>query len=301
LATTVFVAPAVAANPSANLDQCANDPAPSPSNNGCHDSATQWVNGNLGASKSVYQEGDSIPYRLVFSNLSAASGNSHTVTIEWDTTKSSKHAIDYITTWNRSVTDSDPCLGVTPCASPTTFAIPKDPQVDNGSGSPITQAPGVFTMWGGTITAVSAPAKVGNVSCGASNANASYCYSTGTGFTGDKSAAIKVTFTATQGNPVLAWGGHIAQRRAGGGSGGWGDNNSAISISGSPYHTRLIDLDGSGGSQDRSLSADAVVFPGSITIIKDATPNGNTSSGFTATPTPLANFSLVDDVSTANT
>src|SRR3954467_14955030 len=55
---------ATAANPSANLDQCANDPAPSPSTDGCNSSATQWVNGNLGASKSVYQEGDSIPYRL---------------------------------------------------------------------------------------------------------------------------------------------------------------------------------------------------------------------------------------------
>ncbi|MES2088834.1 MAG: hypothetical protein V4532_02440, partial [Pseudomonadota bacterium] len=44
-------------------------------------------------------------------------------------------------------------------------------------------------------------------------------------------------------------------------------------ISGSPYHMRLVDLDGSGGNQDRSLSADAVTFPGSITIIKDAVPN----------------------------
>ena len=42
-----------AANPSANLDQCANDPAPSPSTNGCATDAKEWVNGNLGASKSV--------------------------------------------------------------------------------------------------------------------------------------------------------------------------------------------------------------------------------------------------------
>jgi len=38
---------------------------------------------------------------------------------------------------------------------------------------------------------------------------------------------------------VLAWGGHIATR------GDWGANNAAVSISGSPYHTRLLDLDGS--------------------------------------------------------
>src|SRR5512143_978516 len=39
-------------NPSANLDQWANLPTGS------------WVNGNLGASKAKYNEGDSIPYRL---------------------------------------------------------------------------------------------------------------------------------------------------------------------------------------------------------------------------------------------
>ena len=58
------------------------------------------MNGNLGASKSSYFEGDSIPYRMTFDNLSLAS---HTVTIEWDTTKSDKHAIDYLTSFNQSV------------------------------------------------------------------------------------------------------------------------------------------------------------------------------------------------------
>src|SRR6266508_1930150 len=64
-------------NPSANLDQWANKPTGS------------WVNGNLGASKARYNEGDSIPYRLRFGSLSLGT---HFVTIEWDTTKSSKHA-----------------------------------------------------------------------------------------------------------------------------------------------------------------------------------------------------------------
>ena len=73
LGAMLLVAPsALGANPSANLDQCANDPAPSPSTDGCNGAASQWVNGNLGASKSVYQEGDSIPYRLTFDNLPAA-------------------------------------------------------------------------------------------------------------------------------------------------------------------------------------------------------------------------------------
>ena len=42
--------------------------------------------------------------------------------------------------------------------------------------------------------------------------------------------------------------------------------NSAGGISGSPYHTRLIAFDGSGGNQDRSLSAGAVSPPAACGI-----------------------------------
>ena len=263
------------ANPSANLDQCANDPFPSPSSDGCSASASDWINGNMGASKAVYFEGDSLPYRMTFDNLSTA--GSHTITIKWDTTKGGKHALDYLTTFNRTVTTANPCLGVAGCslASFSTFAIPADPQV---TGAGVTPAAGNFTLFGGTITGVSA-----------------YSYPDGSGFAGDKSAQITITFTASVANPVLAWAGHISSRAD------WGLNNSAVAISGSPYHTALVDLDGSGGSQDRSLSADAVIFPGSITIIKQATPEGATSFGYTASPSPLTNFSLVDDGTSANT
>jgi hypothetical protein len=281
------------ANPSASLDQCANGQAPSPSTDGCDADASDWVSGNLGASKSFYREGDSIAYRMVFQNLATGGGNSHSVTIEWDTTKAGKHAIDYITTFNRTVADADPCLGIPvahgdpSCGAASTFAIPKDPQVDNGSGSPISQIPGLLTLYGGTITSVSAPTSVGSTSCSALTLG-KYCYSTGPGFSGDKSAAITVNFTASQSNPVLAWGGHIATRA------NWGINNSAIAISGSPYHTRLIDLDGSGGNQDRSLSADAVFFPVQLTIVKETNPDKAPEHTFSYTTTgaDLSGFSL---------
>src|SRR5436190_14134213 len=87
--TVAFAAPNVAAagNPSANLDQCANGLvyAPVP----C--SGTGWINGNTNESKSHWFEGDSIAYRLLLANL--APGSSHTVTIEWDTTKGGAHAL----------------------------------------------------------------------------------------------------------------------------------------------------------------------------------------------------------------
>jgi hypothetical protein len=120
------VSGAIGASSTATLDQCANGSAPSPNTDGCNSNASDWVSGNLGSSKAVYLEGDSVPYRLRMTNLSPSS---HTVTIEWDTTKSGKHALDYLTTFNRTVANANPCLGVTNCGSPSTFAIPADPQV----------------------------------------------------------------------------------------------------------------------------------------------------------------------------
>jgi uncharacterized repeat protein (TIGR01451 family) len=276
-----------AANPSATLDQCANGPTASPT--GCNPNT--WVNGNLGASKAHYLEGDSVPYRMTFLNLvtvAQAPSLIHHLTIEWDTTKSGKHALDYLTSWNRTVTTANPCAGVSGCTlgSPSTpLAIPTDPQVTGAGVAPIA---GNFNIWGGTLTSITATPDAGNADNG-------YTYSNGTGFAGDKSASIQINFTATVANPVIAWGGHIATRLD------WGTGSSAVAIAGSPFHMRLVSLDGAGGNQDRSLSNDAVTFPGSITIIKDATPNGATSFAFTASPSPLTGFNLVDNGTSSNT
>src|SRR5262245_44425609 len=105
------------ANAAANLDQCQNDAAPSDPTDGCT-LDSDWARGNLTPSKSNYREGDSIPYRLKFSNLNTSI--SHTVIIKWDTTKNDKHAIDYLTTFNRTVTTADPCESIPSCGSPST-------------------------------------------------------------------------------------------------------------------------------------------------------------------------------------
>src|SRR5258706_2691197 len=271
--------PVGAANPSADLDQCANDPAPSPNTDGCNTNANQWVNGNLGASKSLYLEGDSIPYRIRFDNLPLSA---HTVTIAWDTTKSSKHAIDYLTTYTQTVGTANACLGVSGCGAASTFPIPVDPHVSGGGVTPVA---GNFTMYGGTINSVSVyHLGTTNTECATyptfpASDTATYANAANT------TTCIRLSFTASQANPVLAWGGRIATRKD------WGIGNSAVAIPGSPYHTRLIDLDASGGNQDRSLSAEAVVFPGFIHIVKH--PNGGDSPfGYTAGPAPLANFSI---------
>ena len=93
--TPIAVAQASDGHAAADLDQCRNGPVSAPV--ACTGSA--WVNGNANATHAHYLEGDSIVYRMRFENLALAS---HTVTIEWDTTENGKHAIDYLTSYDRT-------------------------------------------------------------------------------------------------------------------------------------------------------------------------------------------------------
>ena len=262
---------------SADIDQCANGSGASIACLGNGSGNTGWVNGNLGASKSHYSEGQSIPYRIRFSNLQGGASKTHTVTIQWDTTKGGKHAIDYLTNWDANVVaTSDPKDTTSVTGAAANYDIPIDSSVGSKQNAHPSVATQHFSMYGGTISGLSAYALTGT-------------------YAGDSSTSITISFTATGTSAVLAWGGHIASRAD------WGAGGSAVSITGSPFHTRLLDLDGSGGNQDRSLSNDAVTFPGSITIIKDAQPNSSTATfSFTASPSPLGNFTLKDDGTGAN-
>ncbi|HEX2038487.1 MAG TPA: hypothetical protein VHF47_02020, partial [Acidimicrobiales bacterium] len=264
LATLPFVGPAQAApGPSARLEQCENGKAATPK-------ACDWVTGNLGPHNSHWAEGESVPYRLKLDNLSTF--GTHTVTVEWDPTKGGKHAFDYLTTYDRSATTAatpaDPCVGVTGCAVGTfsTASIPADPEVTTRGKTPIA---GNFTIWNGAFTAVSA-------------------YTTSGSYSGDSSTRITLTFTASAANPVIAWSAHVAADAQ------WGTGTAASTISGSPYHMRLIEIDGLGGNQDRSMKVAPGPVPGSITIVKQASVEGSRAFSFTASD-GLGNFSLVDD------
>jgi hypothetical protein len=277
--TDIIVDPnTTTANPSATLEQCRN--GAQGSHVGCiaDGGATGWVSGNAGQSNSSWIEGDSIVYRMKFDNL-ATGGTLHTVTIGYDIFQQSKHAIDYLTSFDRtepSPTFNNPCNNVSGCDLSvfTQFSIPEDNVTVTNNldpfGQPIVQVPGKFTLFGGTIQSVA--------------------YNT---YGGGDERTITLTFTADVKNPVLAWGGHIARRRD------WGVNNSAIQVSGSPYHMRLKDLDGSGGNQDRSLSIEAVIFPAEVRIIKsvqtfDGTGSSSTFFHFTTTNLTATSFDLRD-------
>lgn len=206
--------PVIAANPSADLDQCRNgdqlNPVP------CIGDA--WVNGNAGASNAHWLEGDSIAYRMRFSNLTTGAGNPHTLIIEWDTTQGGKHALDYITGVDRSVV-ADPCSGVSACSLSNFTTIPPDPNVvaaglqNSAPAGRWNQQMRLYNAAGGAISSI-----------------ANYVVSGS--YAGNSSTRVTITFTTNNPNPVLAWGGHIATRQD------WGLNNSAIAINGSSYHMR---------------------------------------------------------------
>ena len=229
-------APASAANPGADIEQCRNGTFAAPVQ--CTGSA--WETGNAGFSNSHYREGDSVPFRAKLINLETS--GSHTLVIGYDTIDSGAHAYDYLTSFDRTETTAAPCPGISPCAGGSSFSIPVDPTITFANSSS-TQVPGAISIWNGTIT------------------NIAY----GSGDAAGKRSVI-VTFTASSSIVLLAWGGHIASQID------WGAGNSAGSISGSPYHMRLLDLDNDGlGNMDRSLSAAAVApVPAIFTTQVDA-------------------------------
>ncbi|HEU4507265.1 MAG TPA: hypothetical protein VFR78_03435 [Pyrinomonadaceae bacterium] len=275
---------------SANLDTCANGPANAP----VFCTGDAWENGNLNSSKSHYLEGQSVPYRTILENL--IPGNTYTLAIEYDTTQGGDHAFDYLTSFDRT----EPKPGNNPCTrkqgnaivsicDPLTFVttpIPTDPNVTAGQdGTPgtiddISQIAGLFTLYNGNTFSIVNP---GNP------------YTLDGTYAGNSSTSITVQFNATAAIAVIAWGGHISTRLD------WGAANSAIAITGSPYHMRLTGMTCSGqgeicnvGQQDHQLSADAVFFPIQLTIVKETNPDDAQVKQFnyTTTGNNLGPFSL---------
>src|SRR5687768_5311443 len=61
-------------------------------------SAVEWVNTTITPERGHYVEHSSLPYRLVFQTLLPGA---HRVVIGWDTKNNGRHAIDYLTHYNR--------------------------------------------------------------------------------------------------------------------------------------------------------------------------------------------------------
>lgn len=220
LATGVALAAA-----SANLDQCADLVK------GVHVpcSGSQWQNGNLNTNNSDYTEGQSNPYLALLTGMTP--GQTVSVTIQYAFTTQNDHAHDYLTSWDRNET-GDLCSvqACPPGTFTTTLPIPLDPILPScGFNPPVVQVPGVFT--GVNITLISA-SYVGTHACEGTSID----------------VTVAVTFTVGSPDGMLAWGGHIARQTD------WGIGKTASSLTGSPYHMRLLEWTyGNIGNQDRSM------------------------------------------------
>ncbi|NIO61080.1 MAG: hypothetical protein GTO35_00255, partial [Gammaproteobacteria bacterium] len=288
LATTTFTD----AKPAADLDQVRNGPATAPWD------PAEWVNGNAGPSNAHYAEGYSIPYRCIMTDLPI--GTPITITFGYDIKHGDRHAIDYLTHYNRTDNPShetvfghppeeiDPTDGITGTWTVNdTHTIPR-PDTTN---SPVDDMPGLSWDWlvgNETIDGVAMTIFNGTIS--------DITYDEDGDLTASQSEArLNVTFTAVGPTAVLAWGGHIASRLDWGYDDA-GDPRSAGGLTGSPYHMRLIGWTINNlGQQDRSLKVAAVFVPGTVVIVKDAIPDDPQEFDFTSTTLPDSAFTLVDD------
>ena len=233
-----------------NIDQCANGAAGSPSS--C---PPGWQNGDLNGSNSFYREGDSVPFRVILTKL--APGD-HTLVIQYDTLQSGKHAYDYLTRYDRTVLGLVACDGVSPCNGPLdsgTIPLSDNPSVPSPF---VSDANRYFTIW--NAETIGTPTLPGSDAAG--------------------QQSVTIPFSTTGTDPVvIAWAGHIANEI------NWGAGNAAGGISGSPYHMRVVSIDGdTTGHMDRSMKANAVAPtpPTFVTDVESASEGG----GFVGTIQP---------------
>ncbi len=248
-----------------DYSQCSNDDGDGYASG---DTGCRWINGNLQANNSTYHEGDATVQRVLLEDVT---NGSHTITFQYDTTKNGKHAYDFLTDDNfselapNSLTNADMCDGASSsklpsCASLTPSLSPLIPTDSNAGGFDAAQANRHFKIRNGTITTVSTPAI----------ASGSYA--------GDSDTAITVTFSVdtascaggynagTNQNPVpacavlISFGAHISSQAD------WGPGTSAVSISGSPYHVALANIDGTSiGQRDNQMQASAIIVTPTVT------------------------------------
>src|SRR5258705_2040152 len=124
-----------------------------------------------------------------------------------------------------------------------------------------------LTIWGGTISSIGGPSHAGPTG-------------------GNSSAEFVVHFTSKGSAVLLAWGGHLAQSRYWNLAAG-GLRDGAGEVSGSPWHMRTLQLDGSGNkNQDRSIQPSAIVGELAPRALAPATPRPAPTAPPRAASTP---------------
>src|SRR3990170_3953356 len=259
------------------LDQCRNGGTAGTNPLDCIDSPSGWQNGNAGQTNSHFVEGGSMPLRAVMTGLSMGG---HKLIIKYDVLEGGKHAYDYLTYARRISEVVDPCSGIaglpgsiTSCPLPASGSVSSPltefdfstklgtPTLAEAPTHPALDSKLPITDLGHTgVPDVSQPITSFNtlstddrrlVMIGGSILDMKYGSQGDLTDTGNQLTFVEIKFTATNPTAIISWGGHIGSRND------WGfvgtEAQSAGGITGSSYHMHIEDLDGQGGSQDRSL------------------------------------------------
>jgi hypothetical protein len=249
---SVFAAPSTDASVS-EYSQCANGAPPS-TTTAC---PQNWINGILNPNNSGYHEDQNTAQRLFLDLPRNGPTTGRKIILKYLARKGQggvgNHAYDSLGQWNYTQTSADRCQGVTaancPGGSESKFTIPVDNTVvadSNGAGSStalheLPDANRYMSMFGGTITNITAPVH--------DNAAGS----------GDDYAQVTITYsvTSTPAKVELLFGGHLAPAV---GPRGWGNNVGASFINGGPYHIKLIQVDNSSvGNRDNQIMSGAIL------------------------------------------
>ena len=298
-----------------DLNQCRND-----ADNDSSIDACDWTTGSIQSSNSVYCEGDSVPQRL-FHQID--SKGTHTIRLEYEFSKSSKYAYDFLTNVEGTMpvgsaglnqcADLPPFIGSSTCNS--LFGASLGPIVSDPFDSVAARETpalrnvrfGCSPSCSGSVT-VSFPSLDGSGDPGKAHLPDSDpdCFQN----CGDSKVQVDITFTTTVKNSVVGlwFGGHLAQAA----DPGWGNGFGSSSISGANFHIRYVSLDGdSVGDRSNQIqvgnlcpppptatrtptpSRTPTVTPVPPTATFTATPTSTNTPTATKTYTPTATFTPI--------
>jgi hypothetical protein len=274
--------------------QCANGKPGTPDPDTCNKG---WIGGILNANNSQYHENEVTAQRLIV-DFPAGSGSNgaHSLDIKYLIQKAEAHAYDSLATWDTTISDAGRCDGLTgptktACdgatgGAPDTLAIDDDSHEVDTACTTESAVTSDHQLPGQEFQAFGPGVNLTNMEYGVTSTDSEGTYQ-----------SIHIDFTLDNaGRFYLYFGGHLAAggTPATGSANGWGEDCGAGSISGGPYHIKLVNIDGaSAGNRDNQIMSGAVLplFPPTITTqpsavqtvtLGDSLNLGNAAAGGTA-------------------